>query len=60
MPIQKTFFFMTLRQKKEKKKSSLTKKKNSTALIDDLWKDFNKQWEQHLITKGKSSADILI
>ena len=23
--------------------------------IDDFWKDFNKQWEQHLITKGKSS-----
>ena len=23
--------------------------------IDDFWKDFNKHWEQHLITKGKSS-----
>ncbi|VHO02332.1 hypothetical protein RHT_00465 [Candidatus Rhabdochlamydia sp. T3358] len=22
--------------------------------VDDFWKDFNKQWEQHLITKGKS------
>ncbi|MGL5627074.1 MAG: IS982 family transposase, partial [Candidatus Rhabdochlamydia sp.] len=23
--------------------------------VDDFWKDFNKQWEQHLIIKGKSS-----
>lgn len=22
--------------------------------VDDFWKDFNKQWEQHVITKGKS------
>ena len=26
--------------------------------IDDFWKDFNKHWEQHLITKGKSSRGL--
>ena len=42
-------------KKKQQKRSKMERLVELYCSIDDFWKDFNKHWEQHLITKGKSS-----
>lgn len=42
-------------KKQQQKRSKMEMLVELYCSVDDFWKDFNKQWEQHLITKGKSS-----